>query len=69
MILKIFKYSHIFIYFCQYQYRNIFHLDLTLASMHNTEKSARQHKDLKTCLFGQTNLMYFLGEIFIIYLK
>ena len=35
-------------------------LDHTLASMHNTEKLSRQHQDLKMCLFGQTNLMYFL---------
>ena len=35
-------------------------MDHTLASMHNTQKLAKDHPDLKLCLFGQTNLMYFL---------
>lgn len=35
-------------------------MDHTLSSMHNAQKLSIQHSDLSICLFGQTNLMYFL---------
>lgn len=35
-------------------------MDHTLSSMHHAQKLSKQHPKLSICLFGQTNLMYYL---------